>query len=166
MSLQQPPSRFMKKLNKITSAIASFTVGLRWKSNTREPAEYAPSSRPEAKHRSMVSLHTRKQSSNSQRFSTGAIENWPTALMNANSRDASLFGQQSHSYVPPSAFNDLRRGRQSDASEEDAQTFMEFTARPRQDTLQRDVLSGDNEQYNSRKIQIPYTEHTGYSSYA
>lgn len=166
----QQPSRFMKKLNKITSAIASFTVGLRWKSN-REAAEYAPSSRPEAKHRSMVSLHTRKESSNSQRFSTGAIENWPTALLNANSRDASTFGQQSHSYVPPSAFNDMRRGRRSDTSEEDAQTFMEFTARPRQDTLQRDVFSGGSEQYNSRKIQIPYNEpprdiNAGYSSYA
>ncbi|KAI9282504.1 kinase-like domain-containing protein [Umbelopsis sp. AD052] len=155
----QQPSRFMKKLNKITSAIANFTVGFRWKNN-KEPA--APT--PEAKHRSMVSLHTRKQSSNSQRYSTGAIENWPTALANANSRDASLFGQQSHSYVPPSSFSDIRRGRKSDTSEEDALTFMEFTARPRQDTLQRDVLSGGNEQYNSRKIQIPYTERpAGYA---
>jgi hypothetical protein len=148
----------MKKFNKITTAIASFTIGLRWK-NHREPVEDVPAPRQDTKHRSMVSLHVRKASSNSQRFSTGAIENWPSALVNANSRDTSMFGIQPNSYVANSPVTDLHRGRLSDASEDEAQTFMEFTTRPQDDLLQRHIMSGANNQYNSRKIQIPYTEH-------
>jgi hypothetical protein len=141
----QGPSRFMRKLNKLTSAIATFTTGFRWKNRESENKQMQ---RSETKHKSMVSLHKRKDSRNENRFSTGAIENWPAALANANSRDTSIFVQTTRNH-------DGRRARRSVASEEDTPTFMEFTTKPRSDLLDRDFADMDT-QYNSRKI--PFQE--------
>jgi hypothetical protein len=119
----------MRKLIKLTSAIASFT-GMRKNKDSHGETRIP---RADSKHQSMVSLNSRKEKSKEQRYSTGAIENWNTGLVNANSRDATR-----PDYAGLAA-------RLSDASEDDFPGFMEFTSR-------RDPRPELDTQYNSRKI--------------
>lgn len=128
------PNRFMRKLIKLTSAIASFTGMRKNKDSSNNGDTRIP--RADLKYQSMVSLHSRKEKIKEQRYSTGAVENWNVGLANANSRDIT---------TGPTDQVGLA-ARLSDASEEDFPGFMEFTTRRGDPRPELDT------QYNSRKI--------------
>lgn len=124
----------MRKLIKLTSAIASFTGMRKNKDSSNNGDTRIP--RADLKYQSMVSLHSRKEKIKEQRYSTGAVENWNVGLANANSRDIT---------TGPTDQVGLA-ARLSDASEEDFPGFMEFTTRRGDPRPELDT------QYNSRKI--------------